>query len=92
MKFDFEKTDSMDIITTTNYYDNSKSSIVMDVTTKRVLYQNNIHERMLPASTTKILTCITAIEHYQLVIFVVINSRSFKDRGIFYIFRSWRCY
>lgn len=48
MKFDFEKTDSMDIITTTNYYDNSKSSIVMDVTTKRVLYQNNIHERMLP--------------------------------------------
>ena len=34
MKFDFEKTDSMDIITTTNYYDNTKSPIVMVVTTK----------------------------------------------------------
>lgn len=81
IKFDFVKKDDNDTIVNHTYYDNSKSSIVMDVTTKRVLYQNNIHERMLPASTTKILTCITAIEHYQLDDFVVINSDVLKTEG-----------
>ena len=54
IKFDFVKKDDNDTIVNHTYYDNSKSSIVMDVTTKRVLYQNNIHERMLTDSTTKI--------------------------------------
>ncbi len=54
------------ILASSNIYDNSASSIVMDTKNNEVLYQNNIHKRMLPASTTKILTCITAIENLDL--------------------------
>lgn len=39
------------------------SSIVMDIDSKRVLYQNNIHEKKLIASTTKIMTAIIVIEN-----------------------------
>lgn len=39
------------------------SSIVMDIDSKRVLYANNIHEKKLIASTTKIMTAIVAIEN-----------------------------
>lgn len=39
------------------------SSIVMDIDSKRVLYANNIHEKKLIASTTKIMTAIITIEN-----------------------------
>ena len=35
----------------------------MDIDSKRVLYANNIHEKKLIASTTKIMTAIVAIEN-----------------------------
>lgn len=47
-------------------YDSSQSSIVMNANTLEVLYENNIHQRMLPASTTKILTCLTSIKLFDL--------------------------
>ena len=34
----------------------------MDVTTGTILYAKNIHERLYPASTTKIMTALVAIE------------------------------
>lgn len=43
--------------------DTSTSSIVMDTNTGRVLYENNIHEKKLIASTTKIMTAILTIEN-----------------------------
>ena len=42
--------------------DTAKSSIVMDLDSGRVLYENNADEEKLIASITKIMTCIIAIE------------------------------
>jgi D-alanyl-D-alanine carboxypeptidase len=38
--------------------------IAMDVQTGQILYQKNIHERLAPASTTKIMTAIISSEHF----------------------------
>ena len=43
-------------------FDTAKSSIVMDLDSGRVLYENNANEERLIASITKIMTCIIAIE------------------------------
>ena len=43
-------------------FDTAKSSIVMDLDSGRVLYENNADEGRLIASITKIMTCIIAIE------------------------------
>lgn len=42
------------------------SSIVMDIDSGRILYENNIHEKKLIASITKIMTAIIAIENNDL--------------------------
>lgn len=42
------------------------SAILMDVNTGTVFYAKNIHERMYPASTTKLLTCLIAAERLDL--------------------------
>ena len=46
--------------------DTSKSSIVMDIDSGRILYENNCNEKRLIASTTKIMTAILAIENTSL--------------------------
>ena len=43
--------------------DTATSSIVMDIDSGRVLYSNNIHEKRLIASITKIMTAVIAIEN-----------------------------
>ena len=43
-------------------FDTAKSSIIMDLDSGRVLYENNADEERLIASITKIMTCIIAIE------------------------------
>ena len=43
-------------------FDTARSSIVMDLDSGRVLYENNADEERLIASITKIMTCIIAIE------------------------------
>lgn len=40
----------------------SQAAILMDVNTGVILYSKNIHERLYPASTTKIMTCLLAAE------------------------------
>lgn len=40
----------------------AESAIVMEANTGAILYSKNIHERLYPASTTKILTCLIAAE------------------------------
>lgn len=40
----------------------AQSAILMDVDTGSILYAKNIHKRSFPASTTKILTCLIAME------------------------------
>lgn len=40
----------------------AQSAILMDVDTGAILYAKDIHKRAFPASTTKILTCLIAME------------------------------
>ncbi len=44
----------------------AEAAILMDVTTGTILYAKNIHERLYPASTTKIMTCLLAVENASL--------------------------
>lgn len=46
--------------------DTSKSSIVMDLDTGRILYEKNAYEKRLIASTTKIMTAILTIENSEI--------------------------
>lgn len=43
--------------------DSGHSTIVMDLNSGRILYQNNIYQKRLIASITKIMTCILVIEN-----------------------------
>lgn len=40
----------------------AQAAILMDIDTGVILYAKNIHEKLYPASTTKILTCLLAME------------------------------
>lgn len=53
---------------------NATSCIVMNCENNEVLYSQNIYQVLLPASITKILTCITVLEHYPLDDIIIINN------------------
>ena len=55
-------------------YDTSKSSIVMDMDSGRVLYEKNKDEKLLIASITKIMTAVVAIENNDLNEMVTIGE------------------
>ncbi|MCR5094329.1 MAG: D-alanyl-D-alanine carboxypeptidase [Lachnospiraceae bacterium] len=44
----------------------AEAAILMEASTGTILYAKNIHEQLFPASTTKILTCLIAIENARL--------------------------
>lgn len=44
----------------------SEAAILIDKDTSKILYSKNANQKMYPASTTKILTAILAIEHFSL--------------------------
>ena len=64
-----------------NAKDLSTSSIVMDIDSGRIIYQNNPHEKKLIASTTKIMTAIIAIEQGKLDKKVKIGEEILKMYG-----------
>lgn len=41
----------------------AQSAILMEMNTRTILYAKNIHEKSYPASTTKILTCLLAMQN-----------------------------
>ena len=52
----------LNVVCKEDTFDTAKSSIVMDLDSGRVLYENNADEERLIASITKIMTCIITIE------------------------------
>ncbi|WP_243111907.1 D-alanyl-D-alanine carboxypeptidase family protein [Butyrivibrio sp. CB08] len=44
----------------------AEAAIVMEARTGTILYAKNIHEELYPASTTKIMTCLLAVENASL--------------------------
>lgn len=44
----------------------AEGAILLEANTGVVLYAKNIHEKLYPASTTKLMTCLLAVEHCSL--------------------------
>ena len=61
--------------------DTARSSIVMDLDSGRVLYENNADERRLIASITKIMTCIVALENGDLEKQIKVSDEILKMYG-----------
>lgn len=61
----------------------AQGAILMEAGTGTILYNKNIHEKLYPASTTKIMTCLLAIEHCSLDEMV-----SFSKEAVFGIERD----
>ncbi len=59
----------------------ASSAIVYNASNKEILYQKNCHEKLFPASITKILTCITALENYELDDYVYVTSEMINTIG-----------
>ena len=57
------------------------SAIVMEVSTGRVIYQRNAWQKMFPASTTKIMTLVLALEHGGLNEIVTVSENAFGVEG-----------
>ena len=52
----------------------AEAAILMDADTGEILYSKNIDEHLYPASTTKIMTCLVAVENASLDELVTINQ------------------
>ncbi|MDF2570755.1 MAG: dacB 1 [Sporomusa sp.] len=59
----------------------AKSAIVMEASTGKVLYEKNAEERRYPASTTKIMTLITALEYGKLDDVVTTSANAASTEG-----------
>lgn len=57
----------------------AESAILMEMNTHTILYAKNIHEKNYPASTTKILTCLLAIQNCALDETITFSHDSIYD-------------
>ncbi len=56
----------------------AQAAILMEAGTGTILYAKNIHEELYPASTTKIMTCLLAVENSGLS-----DTITFSDEAVF---------
>ena len=59
----------------------ASSAIVMDINNNRILYEKNIDDQRLIASTTKIMTCLVTIENIDLDKEIVVGEEVLKAYG-----------
>lgn len=59
----------------------AKAAVVMDAATDRILYARNMDDRHYPASTTKIMTLIIALEHGSLDDIVTVSDNAGHTEG-----------
>lgn len=60
------------------YYVSAKSAILSDASRVKTLYGKNVHRRVLPASTTKVMTAILVMEKLPLDRYVTVSSKAAK--------------
>ncbi len=60
---------------------NSKAAIVIDRESKRILYKKNENDKRAMASTTKIMTCLIALENSRLDEAVVVSKKAASIGG-----------
>lgn len=56
----------------------AQAAIIMEANTGTILYAKNIHEELYPASTTKIMTCLLAVENASLA-----DEITFSNEAVF---------
>ena len=54
----------------------AESAILIDVDTGVILYEKNVHEKLYPASITKLLTCLVAVENSELTDIVTFSHEA----------------
>ncbi len=64
-----------------NDFSNSTAEIIMDANSKRILHSKNINEKKYMASTTKILTAITVIEHCNISSIITVDKKTTGIEG-----------
>lgn len=74
------KNSESDSLVSLEYID-AKSYIVLDVKSKRILDGKNIDSLVLPASTTKILTCLTVLNNFNLDEYITITKEMINVEG-----------
>lgn len=58
---------------------NAKAAMLVDLNTGRVVYEQNADERVYPASLTKIMTCLLALEHGNLSSMVTVSEAALSN-------------
>ena len=71
----------LNVLSKEDTFDTARSSIVIDIDSGRVLYENNADEVRLIASITKIMTCIIALEEGDLDSYVKADEEILKMYG-----------
>ena len=64
-----------------NVYSKASSTIVMDIDSGRVLYEDNINDKRLIASITKIMTCIITLENSDINKKIIVGDEVLKTYG-----------
>ncbi len=80
---DFEDEDFLETTTLNTYEPNilSKNVVVIDRKTSIVLYEKNAYEKVAMASTTKIMTCLIALERATLTETVTFSQKAASIHG-----------
>lgn len=64
-----------------NFDVNAKACIFMNCDTSEIIYQKNINQPLLPASITKILTCLTVLENINIDEYILITDEMINTIG-----------
>ena len=62
-----------------NFKVNAKAALLIDLNTGRTIYEQNADEQVYPASLTKIMTCLLALENGNLSDVVTITENAYAD-------------
>lgn len=61
------------------YHANAKAALLIDLNTGRTIFEQNADEQVYPASLTKIMTCLLALENGNLSDTVTITENAYAD-------------
>ena len=67
------------VSTAPEYHANAKAALLIDLNTGRTIYEQDADEQVYPASLTKIMTCLLALENGNLSDTVTITENAYAD-------------
>ena len=63
------------------FADSGSSTIIMDIDSGRILYEKNVNQKRLIASTTKIMTCIIVLENSDIESYITVGDEVLSMYG-----------